>query len=399
MIRPVFYPSDLLKWLLLPFIVGLMTLSRIEGYSKLMVLFGLIYSCLFLIYSLYRKLSLQPEVIIYFAWTAWSIIGTYNAIDLAMHFQALMTALQIGVFIFLVAGIIALYRNISIVMIAIIIGGIIVALSSYLYGEFQLATQIEARTRATGLAGNANSFAYYLLFAVFAVFFFWEIKSSLWWRVILSALLAIYVSGIIYSGSRKGFLTLVVFTILWFLFCLGKRLFKKPITVFVTLLILSVGIYFITDFVMSKTLLGKRFEYAIKEGEDTRVQMYKEGFDMIEKNPLFGVGLNNYRVLSSFEMYSHSDYIEVAANTGILGFILYFSIYLVLWRRLNRIQAMTNEPRLLYIIGLLKASIITMLFAAFGVSTITEKLTWLFLASAIGYSWSVERALVTIEKK
>jgi hypothetical protein len=56
---------------------------------------------------------------------------------------------------------------------------------------------------------------------------------------------------------------------------------------------------------------------------------------------------------------------------------------------------MTNDPRILYTIGLLKAAIITILLVATGRPNIASKLTWVFLAGAIGYSWSMERALLS----
>ena len=56
---------------------------------------------------------------------------------------------------------------------------------------------------------------------------------------------------------------------------------------------------------------------------------------------------------------------------------------------------MTNDPYFLYIIGFFKAAIITILLVAFGRPNITSKLTWLFLASAIGFSWSIEHAILS----
>jgi hypothetical protein len=41
----------------------------------------------------------------------------------------------------------------------------------------------------------------------------------------------------------------------------------------------------------------------------------------------------------------------------------------------------------------MKATVITMLLIAVGRPNITSKLTWIFLAGAFGYSWSVERTL------
>jgi O-antigen ligase len=108
---------------------------------------------------------------------------------------------------------------------------------------------------------------------------------------------------------------------------------------------------------------------------------------------MFGGGLDNYRARSSSHLYSHSDYLEVAANTGIIGLLLYFSVYMILWLRLNRIKRMTDDPHVLYTVGLIKAIVIPMLLIAFGRVNITSKLTWIFLAAVFGYTWSVEKML------
>jgi O-antigen ligase len=386
-------PRYYLEWALLPFIIGLMTLSHIEGWSAIMVLYGMSLAILFFINFLYLKLKLQPEVIIHLAWIAWAVIGVFNAIDLALFWRGLTIIIQMEVLIFIVAGISALYRNMSLVVLAIAIGGLIVALSGYYTGEAEFADEVASRTQVEGLTGNPNSFAYHLLFVIFAMFYFWRNKSSFWQRGLIGAIVAISVIGIIYSGSRKGFLGVLAFVLCWFLFCHGKNVFKKPVSTLAILLISLVGIYHTTGLVLSSTYLGERFEDAREHGNSLRVRLYKEGWEMIQEKPIQGVGLNNFRALSATRMHSHSDYIEVAANTGIVGFVLYFSIYIVLWRRLTRIRAMTDEPELLYISGLLKAAIITILILAFGRPNIDSKLTWVFLAGAIGYSWSIERAL------
>jgi O-antigen ligase len=321
LIRSDTLPRSFLEWLLVLFILGLMTLSSFKGLSRIMVLYGLVFCALYLIYIFYFKLKLPlpPEAIIYFSWIAWSFTGLTNAVDENLYFQLLGTIIQMGVMICLVAGIVSWRQDMSIIMFSIAIGGIIVLLSSVYTGEFQTAVEIESRTQAAGLTRNANSFAYHLLFIIFTMFFFWESKSSLWWRVFQLTIVAISVIGIIYSGSRKGFLGILVFLSLWFLFCQGKRLLKNPVITFTILLVLSIGIYYTTDYVMSDTYMGERFEHAREHGSETRVQLYKEGIKMIKSNPIVGVGLSNYIKLSSSGLYSHSDYIEVAATTGIVG--------------------------------------------------------------------------------
>jgi O-antigen ligase len=377
------------------FIVGLMTVSHFSELSKLMILYGMLLGWLFLICFFYFKLKLQPEVILYCAWVAWSIIGIINAIELSLSVYSLTTIIQIAMLIFIVAGITALNRSLFVVMLAITIGGIIVTFSSYYSGELQSAANIASKTRSAGITANANSFAYHLLFVVIAIFYFWKQNSSIILRIFLPVIFTISMIGIVYYGSRKGFIGALAFIILWFLFCESRKFSKSPFITLITLLMISGMLYFMADYVMSNTNLGRRLENTREQGAPKRMQMYVDGFKMIRSNPITGVGLNNYSALSTSGLYSHSDYVEVAANTGIVGFMLYFSIYAVLWRRLNRIKAMADDPRLLYVIGLLKAAILTILLVAFGRPNITSKLTWIFLAGAIGYSWSIERVLRT----
>ena len=391
-------PHGLWQWLLLPFIALSMTVSFIEGWTEITILYGFVISFLFLIYFFFlsKRGNVPPEVLIYFAWIIWSLTGMLNATDTHLYLMQLRTIIQMGVMIFLVAGIVILKRNIFVVMLAIAIGGIIIILQTYHAGEFLMASYLTSHFQAAGLTKNPNSLAYHLLFIVFAMLCFWESKSSRWQRIFLSSIVAIAVIGIIYSASRKGFLGVLAFILLWAYFCQGKMFLQKPVRMFIILLVLLGSVYATTDYVISQTYLGKRAHdlWIYGSGTASRIELYQEGFDIIRKHPILGVGLDQFRTLSSSGMYSHSDYIEVAANTGIIGFALYFSIYVVLWLRLNRIKRKTDDPHLLYIIGFFKAATITILLVASGRPNITSKLTWIFLAGAIGYSWSIERVFL-----
>lgn len=396
---PVYSPVKLLphglwQWFVFFFIVGVMTLSNLSGLSKIMMLYGLAMSSLFLIYFLYHRLTLQPEIIIYFAWVVWSVIGLSNAVDRELYVGGLRTIVQMAVMILVVSGIMVQQKNMSVTMLAMIVGGMIVAFLTLYTGEFQQAADVEGKTRAAGITENANSFAYLLLFVIIGVFFFWERKSSSKWRMFLLLIMGVAFIGVTLSASRKGFFGVLVFIFLWWAFCKKKKLSRNPIKAYIVVVLLLGGLYFVAEHIISSTVLGKRFELAeIEHGSESRIQMYKDGLEMIRNNPLIGVGLDNYRALSTSGLYSHSDYVEVAANTGIIGFILYFSIYVVLWRRLKRIKERINDAEILYTIGLLKAAIMTILILGFGRPNISSKLTWIFLASTIGYSWSIDNGL------
>ena len=68
----------------------------------------------------------------------------------------------------------------------------------------------------------------------------------------------------------------------------------------------------------------------ISTGDETRIGMYQEAYQFFKSSPLFGIGFNNYRLLSVYHTYSHSTYAEVLACTGLLGAVLYLSAFLIM---------------------------------------------------------------------
>lgn len=395
-------PNDIWDWLLLLFIISSLTISFVPGLSIITIMYGSIFSGIFLLYFLYNRISLTmpPEIIIYFLWIMWSLGGLSNVINETWYYSQLKTVLQMGVMIFIIGTMIAMKSNISIVMFGIVIGSSMVILNSIYMGEVTQFSSIGARVRLESITGNANKFAYCVLFLAFSLLYFWNKKSSLKWRVILSTAVFISLMFIVFSGSRKTLIAFLIFILFWFIFCQRNKLTRNPIIAYLTLVVLLGGIYFVADHVKSEVYMSRRFESEeIERGGSHRIRLYVEGIQMIKSYPIFGVGLGNYKAHSSTRQYSHSDYIEVAAGTGIVGFMLYFSIYLMLWLRLNRIKCMTTDSQLLYIVGFMKAAVIAMLLVSFGSAKINSKITWIFLASAIGYSWKLERSLKMMSKK
>lgn len=386
-------PRDFLGWALMLFTIGIMTVSHFPGWSRLMVPLGAILSAFYLPIFLRQRVKIPGEIIIYAAWMAWSLTGVFTAKGLAQFQESLLIILQIAVMIFTVAGICAARQSLAPVMFAFLIGGLIAAGSSFFSGEFQLAGQMDMQVRAAGLLRNANSFSYHLLFAIIAVFYFKESYPIRRYWPAYAAILAIAAVATVYSGSRKGFLGMLAFAGLWYLYSRRKSIFEMRLTILVPLLLLA-PLYYGIEYVMSETLLGKRFDDVAHHGEkNLRVQLYREGLQMIEEHPIVGVGLNNFAVLSSSGLFSHSDYLEVAANTGLIGFMLYFSIYVCLWRRLSRLRKLADDDHLKNLTGVLKAAVITILLLAFGRVNVASKLTWLFLAAVIGYVSALEQSL------
>ena len=113
-----------------------------------------------------------------------------------------------------------------------------------------------------------------------------------------------------------------------------------------------------------------------------------------------GVGLDNFRVAivdyPGFRgprsgYYAHSNYIEVLADTGFTGFVLYFLMYVVFARRLLKLRKRNlNVPdRRLY-------HALIVLFCVILVSDVAmvsyyDKIAWIVFSSAIAGALILER--------
>lgn len=391
---------DLQQILLFIFILSANTLSYVEGLSKFVILYGLCFTFLYLIYIFYiKKIHILPELVIYVTWIIWCIGGSVNAVNKVAYFEGLRTVIQIAIMFFLISGLISTrFKMFEVTMIGLITSGLIQNIYIFSTGELFSALENDTRERVAGLSKNANNFAFQMLTVIFAVFYLWSKKYNYFIRFIMWFTLFVSAVGIIYSGSRNGFFCFFAFIFLWYLFCKQKKLPKHPIFAYAILIAIFIIAYLSISSLLENTLIWRRLSTLDDSSSQTRFFLYREGIELIIKNPVFGIGLNNFSEVSKTGLYSHSDYIEVAANTGIIGFILYFSIYLILWRRLERIRKSVVCPQLMYTIGVLQASILTILISGVGKPHITSKLTWIILSAVAGYTWYLEHNLLNLKK-
>jgi O-antigen ligase len=90
-------------------------------------------------------------------------------------------------------------------------------------------------------------------------------------------------------------------------------------------------------------------------------------------------------------LYSHSDYIEVLSTTGFVGFILYFSIYFMLWRRLSGRLAWSTDRDTVYNTGFSKAVLLCILVLALGIPHFLEVTSMSLLAVLVGQAAYFQR--------
>lgn len=143
-------------------------------------------------------------------------------------------------------------------------------------------------------------------------------------RIMWIVMVLFLLFSIIISQSRTGiFSTSVIFV--YTMYYLGKKR-RKEIFVFIipiaAVIILLPGIFWhrFAMFWQSITA-GVRADISMMH----RIELLNSAFDVFTRNPILGVGLNNFWAIAArythYPMVCHNTYLEIASNLGVIGLI------------------------------------------------------------------------------
>ena len=123
------------------------------------------------------------------------------------------------------------------------------------------------------------------------------------------------------------------------------------------------------------------------ESSDSRLGLWKHGLLMFAESPLFGVGVGNFQPLMrqrtndpALDHIAHNTYIEIAAELGLAGFVLFGAVVFGTLKTLRRVRdraARLGPPLLHAGAEGLEVGIVAFLVGAFFVSAQYQKLFWL----------------------
>ncbi len=164
--------------------------------------------------------------------------------------------------------------------------------------------------------------------------------------IIIGILIALFGYCIFMTGSRKSLIAASLVIALWVPFSFIPSLKGRGIlTGIISLLCLFIlGIVIAREFVSLYTdsTIAARMDNLLAEAQKgNRSNMYRQGFELMKTNPLFGVGFQGFSYY--FGSYSHSTIVEVPVSGGIIGAILYFSAYVVSTKKMLTIYVKTNH--------------------------------------------------------
>lgn len=212
------------------------------------------------------------------------------------------------------------------------IGGVVICF--YILANYTMG--LNGRIKVLGMnvinAGIAAAFA-----ALFGLYLWQTTKKKLY---LLQIPLGLCI--VVLSGSKSALIAFLILFLIYYLVTANHLLSRFSILLVSALLIICA--YFI---IMNNESLYSLMGYRIygfartisgeSGGQDEdRITMIKLGLDVFSKYPIFGAGFDCFRVVNGWTAtWSHCNYTEVLSCFGLVGFVLYYSRYLLIYKNLK----------------------------------------------------------------
>lgn len=349
-----------------------------------------------------------PELWVYTVWVVWAATtGYFVSQNSFTYWGALKVVIQVLAMVWIVYLILRTMERVDVVFLALVAGGLLqigmVATGQSVGGEAPLA---DATVRLAGTMRNPNGLGFLMVWSVLCAFFFWEggRRPVKIFRLLILALVPVAGFVVLASGSRKSAIAFALLLYAWVVFARGAV--RSPggvvASMGVALLVLVASATWLPDLV-ADTAVGRRFDQFMERGggelgdavaANPRSSMYIEGLKVFLSYPLFGVGLNNFGAHFYMGSYSHSDLIEPLATTGLPGFLLYQSFYVLLVLRARRLLKVLADQELRYRLKMILLGVMSILVIGLGAPHYTTSPVFLLLTAFSVFTFQLERQVL-----
>lgn len=166
--------------------------------------------------------------------------------------------------------------------------------------------------------------------------------------LVLSIISAI---GMVLTGSRKTFIISVV--VIALLFISGRKRYLK-------MALLVIGATVAYDAAMNNPVVYNIIGWRLvaiggtDESSMERARLLHDAINTGLNNPIFGVGLHNSMFYTAIGKYAHNNFAEIFADLGLIGFSIFYSLYILYGYRVVRFsKEKIRRYWLVFILGFL----------------------------------------------
>jgi O-antigen ligase len=236
--------------------------------------------------------------------------------------------------------------------------------------------------RPGSIAGDANYFALDACFILpIAFLLVWRSRVP-WERVFALGCLVATIASSTLGASRGGFIAIGA-AFLWLVWHSPRRLQN----LIVIIILVTPPILLLPSSPVRRLIHPT---YSDLTGIENRRIAWKAGLRMVERHPLMGIGLGEFKPQMDyyadpgvgFSSIAHNTYLEVAAETGLPNFLVFVAMLFFTYRSLGRVRRRASDsgPPLVYLTATgMQAGFVGYLVGAFFLSSEYMKLFWLWV--------------------
>ena len=328
-----------------------------------------------------HKIILNKEYIILGAFITYSFISILWSINSDTSVSVNITLLTMGIMSFMVYQVFKIENSIDFILKSLMIAGLVMSMYTILYyGPSNFFTALLTGLRLGTEINQANVMGMYAGMTSILCVYYALIKNKkyLYLVTILPFLTCLS------SGSRTGLAVCVFGIVLLVMLKNGTRKLYKGI--FVALLV-GIALYSLLQLPIFDeatkrvdTLLNV-FSNDGKVDSSTiaRLFMIDFGIEKFQQNPIFGYGADSSRILLApvfTKTYLHNNFVELLVDYGLVGFLLYYSLYMVIFLKIvPGLKANNSEAIIITILLFMQ------LISDYGSVTYYRKTTYILLTA------------------
>ncbi len=369
--------SRVFLWILFYPITLIFTYKNLDPGLHIKFLALCICNFILLTYLIITRNKYQPTKILHsiinnkivFAYVAFLIFLFISALNSRNNSDALIELSRFISYLVLIVFLTIIYINNQstfldqIVKIVITLSFITVSLSLFqmITGVFRLGFQnFNQLYEVHSIFQHRNLFAQILFLSIPYTLYGASFTPTKFWRIFAKVVSVLILALIIILGSRAVWLAFFTFfTCILIILVANQNLRKSVSTILKSrslLLIILTSIIISSSFFIyfgsfNKIELDDEYKELLNTLSVTdRIELWKKSFNLIKEAPVLGHGLGSWKIEilrfgnqglisennRTFYQRPHNDYISLLSESGIIGLILYLSIFILLIQSLLR---------------------------------------------------------------
>ena len=274
----------------------------------------------------------HPVLTAMYAFLGVMVLSLVGSVWLGATIAAVQSYLRTLAYSLLIINVVRTPRRLTVLMRFLMLLHTYLALTTlkgYYSGDIMFAQGISRAEGQTSFGGGPNELAATLVAAMPLFFMGFRVEKSWLWRLLWMGSLAACVWCVVLTGSRSGFLGMLMVAVLFWLMS------PRKVLTLAAALALLVGLWVVMP-QQYKTRYGTIKSAELDESSQGRIDAWKAGVRMFVDRPLLGVGAGNFgtghaRQAGEFQrgswLEAHSLYVQIIAELGILG-VLSFGWFL-----------------------------------------------------------------------